>query len=161
MYVGETLPSSQAGELEELHPHLPEQPAASRPIEHGGAEQGLLILSRGAEQRIAAKVMTGGAAVVVQMRDDRLRPAVLPESVFNHVLRTQDIVNLDAASAENPYSAHARLNRGHQSFRYRRNDAPIGAARWWATGSTMHTRYLLSLRHAARGYEWKPALTRG
>jgi hypothetical protein len=100
-------------------------------IEQAGAVPGLLILSRGAEQRIAAEVMTGGAAVVVQMRDDRLRPAVLPDSVFNHVLRTQDIVNLDDASAENPFSAHARLNRGHQSFRYGRNDTPIEAARWW------------------------------
>jgi hypothetical protein len=104
MYVGETLDSSQAGELEELHPHLAEQPAAPRPIEHGGAERGLLILSRGAEQRIAA--------VAVQMRDDRLSPNVLPESVFSNVTRTQDIVNLDDASAENPFSAHARLNRG-------------------------------------------------
>ena len=56
--------------------------------------------------------MTGGAAVVVQMRDDRLSRAVLPESVFSNVTRTQDIVNLDDASAENPFSAHARPNRG-------------------------------------------------
>jgi PAS domain S-box-containing protein len=74
-------------------------------IEHAGAERGLLILSRGAEQRIAAEATTSGEAVIVQLRDDGVSPAVLPESVLHCVVRTQEIVILDDASVQNPFSA--------------------------------------------------------
>ena len=39
-------------------------------IEQAGAERGLLILARGAEQRIEAEAMTNGDAVVVRLRDE-------------------------------------------------------------------------------------------
>src|SRR5579859_1729055 len=74
-------------------------------IEHAAADRGLLILPRGAEQRIAAEVTAGGTAAVVQMRDDGVSPAALPETVFNHVLRTQRSLMLDDARAPNPFSA--------------------------------------------------------
>jgi hypothetical protein len=38
-------------------------------IEQAGAERGLLILTRGAEQRIEAEATTSGDAVIVQLRD--------------------------------------------------------------------------------------------
>ena len=44
-------------------------------IEQAGAERGLLIFSRGAEQRIAAEATTDGDMVIVHLRDDAwLRP---------------------------------------------------------------------------------------
>ena len=39
-------------------------------IEHAGAERGLLILPRGAEQRIEAEATTSGDTVVVHLRDE-------------------------------------------------------------------------------------------
>jgi PAS domain S-box-containing protein len=74
-------------------------------LEEAGAERGLLILSRGAEQRIAAEAMTNGDLVTVHLRDEDLAPTVLPESVLHYVLRTRDSVILDDASSRNPFSA--------------------------------------------------------
>ena len=74
-------------------------------IEHAGAERGVLILPRGAEQRIAAEATTSGETVVVHIRDDRVSSAVLPESVLRCVMRTQESVILDDALGRNPFSA--------------------------------------------------------
>ena len=75
-------------------------------LEHAGAERGLLILSRGAEQRIAAEATAGSDTVTVQLSDEPVTAAVLPESVLHYVLRTQESVILDdAAAAENPFVA--------------------------------------------------------
>ena len=49
-------------------------------LAQAGAERGLLILSRGAEPRIAAEATTRGDTVVV-VRDEPVAPAALPESV--------------------------------------------------------------------------------
>src|SRR6202035_5316270 len=73
-------------------------------LEHAGAERGLLILSREAEQRIAADATTSGNTVVVHVLDERVSSAVLPESVLNYVMRTQESVILEDASAQNPFS---------------------------------------------------------
>jgi PAS domain S-box-containing protein len=73
-------------------------------IQHAGAERGLLILSRGADHRIAAEAKTNGNAIVVQLRDQRPAEAALPESVLHYVLRTQESVILDDALAPNPFS---------------------------------------------------------
>ena len=74
-------------------------------IEHAGAERGLLILARGAEQRIEAEATTSGDAVVVRLRDTPVTGAAVPESVIHYVLRTREGVILDDASAENSFSA--------------------------------------------------------
>ena len=74
-------------------------------IEQAGAERGLLILSRGAEQRIAAEATTDGDTVTVHLRDEAVTATVLPESVLHYVLRTQESVILDDASSHNPFSA--------------------------------------------------------
>ena len=82
-------------------------------IQHAGAERGLLILARGAEQRIAAEATTGGDAVIVQLRNEPVTAAVLPESVLYYVMRTRENVILDDASAENPFSADPYIRRQH------------------------------------------------
>jgi PAS domain S-box-containing protein len=74
-------------------------------IEQAGAERGLLILPRGAEPRIAAEATTGGDAVTVHLRDQPVSAAVLPESVLLYVLRTQESVILDDATAQPPFAA--------------------------------------------------------
>ncbi len=72
-------------------------------IEQAGAERGLLILARGVEQRIAAEATTSGETVVVDLRDEVVTPAALPESIFRYVLRTQESVILDDAGTQAPF----------------------------------------------------------
>ena len=73
-------------------------------IEQAGAERGLLILPRGAEQRIAAEAATAGDAVIVHLRDEPVTAAVLPESVLHYVLRTRESVILDDAAAQSAFA---------------------------------------------------------
>src|SRR6516164_5967768 len=73
-------------------------------LEQAGAERGLLIFSRGAEQRIAAEAATDGDLVTVHLRDEDVDATVLPESVLHYVLRTRESVILDDASSHNPFS---------------------------------------------------------
>jgi PAS domain S-box-containing protein len=80
-------------------------------IAHAGAERGLLILSRGAEPRIEAEATTGGDTVVVQLRDQSVTAAALPESVFHYVLRTRESVILDDAAAQSPFAADPYLRQ--------------------------------------------------
>ncbi|MBR0716504.1 AAA family ATPase [Bradyrhizobium liaoningense] len=74
-------------------------------LEQAGAERGLLILSRGAEQRIAAEATTDGDLVTVHPRDEGVAATVLPESVLHYVLRTRESVILNDASSHNLFSA--------------------------------------------------------
>ena len=73
-------------------------------IEQAGAERGLLILARGAEQRIEAEATTNGDTVAVRLCDEAVAGAALPESVLHYVLRTRQGVILDDAAAENAFS---------------------------------------------------------
>ncbi|MFM0369771.1 trifunctional serine/threonine-protein kinase/ATP-binding protein/sensor histidine kinase [Paraburkholderia aspalathi] len=73
-------------------------------IEQAGAERGLLILSDGGEQRIAAEATTGGDATQLQLRDVPVSAAMLPESILYHVLRTQESVFLDDAATSSPFA---------------------------------------------------------
>jgi PAS domain S-box-containing protein len=83
-------------------------------IEQAGADRGLLILSRGAEQRIEAEATTDGDTVVVRLRDQPVSAAVLPESVLHYVLRTRESVILDDAAAQSPLTEDPYL-RQHQA----------------------------------------------
>ena len=74
-------------------------------IEQAGAERGLLILSDGAEPRIAAEATTGGDATQLQLRDVPVSAAMLPESLLYHVLRTRESVILDDAAADSAFAA--------------------------------------------------------
>jgi len=70
-----------------------------------GAERVLLILARGAAQRIAAEATTSGDTVTVDLRDEAVAETVLPESVLHYVLRTRESVILDDAAAQSPFAA--------------------------------------------------------
>jgi PAS domain S-box-containing protein len=82
-------------------------------LEHTGADRGLLILPRGDELRIEAEATTVRDTVEVRLRQTRVAPAALPESVLRYVIRTQDSVLLDDASEQNPYlgDEYIRQNR--------------------------------------------------
>jgi PAS domain S-box-containing protein len=80
-------------------------------IEQAGAERGLLILPKGGEPRIAAEATTGGDAVTVHLLDRRASAAVLPESVLHYVLRTQESVILDDATAQPLFAADPYIRR--------------------------------------------------
>src|SRR6516162_805825 len=82
-------------------------------IEHAGAERGLLILPRGVEQRIEAEATTSGDTVIVHLREASVTEAAVPESIINYVVRTQESVILDDASAENLFSADSYIHRHH------------------------------------------------
>ncbi|WP_053213766.1 ATP-binding sensor histidine kinase [Pseudomonas sp. Q12-87] len=78
-------------------------------IEQAGAERGLLILSDGAEQRIAAQVIAGDNTT--QLRDAPVSAALLPESILYHVLRTQESVFLDDAAVDAPFAADPYIHQ--------------------------------------------------
>jgi PAS domain S-box-containing protein len=73
-------------------------------VAHAGAERALLILSRAAEQRVAAEATSNNDTVVVHLCDDPVTGSVLPESVLRYVLRTRESVILDDAAILNPFS---------------------------------------------------------
>jgi predicted ATPase/signal transduction histidine kinase len=82
-------------------------------IEHAGAGRGLLILPRGEELRIEAEATTSGDTVTVSLRDARVDAAELPASILQYVVRTQDNVILDDASAQHPFSADPYMSQRH------------------------------------------------
>ena len=73
-------------------------------LEHAGAERGLLIFPRGAEMRIEAEATTGRDTVEVRLRQAAVTSSELPESMLHFVIRTQESVVLDDASAPNQFS---------------------------------------------------------
>jgi PAS domain S-box-containing protein len=80
-------------------------------IEHAGAQRGLLILLRGAEPWIEAEATTSGDAIGVHLRSAPATEAAVPESIVHYVLRTQEGVMLDDASAQNPFSSDSYIRR--------------------------------------------------
>jgi PAS domain S-box-containing protein len=76
-------------------------------IEHAGAERGLLIVPRGDKLPMEAEATIGGDGVTVHLRDGAPTPtpAALPESLVRYVMRTREIVILDDASSQTPFSA--------------------------------------------------------
>ena len=73
-------------------------------VENAGAERGLLILLRGGEPRIEAEATTGPGRIEVAVRQAAVTPSDLPQSALHYVIRTQESVLLDDASADNVYS---------------------------------------------------------
>ncbi|WNC95492.1 AAA family ATPase (plasmid) [Paraburkholderia sp. FT54] len=82
-------------------------------IEHAGAERGLLILSHGIEQRIAAEAITSGDTIVVRLRDQALSASALSETIVQTVLRTQEAIILDDAAAEPAFAADPYIRQRH------------------------------------------------
>jgi PAS domain S-box-containing protein len=73
-------------------------------IEHAGAERGLLILVRDGAPRIEAEATTREGKIEVTVRQAAITPTDLPQSVLHYVIRTQESVLLDDASADHVYS---------------------------------------------------------
>ena len=59
-------------------------------LEHAGGDRGLLIVPRGDELRIEAEATSVRDTVEVHLRQARVAPTDLPESVLHYVIRTQD-----------------------------------------------------------------------
>jgi PAS domain S-box-containing protein len=70
-----------------------------------------LILPQGDELRIAAEATTSGDTVIVSPQEASM--IALPESIVHYVVRTQESVILDDASAENPFSADTYVGQHH------------------------------------------------
>lgn len=82
-------------------------------VEHAAAERGLLILLRGDGQGIVAEAITGRDTVEVRLLQAVVTPAHLPEWVLHHVIRLQESVLLDDASAPNRFSADEYIHATH------------------------------------------------
>jgi PAS domain S-box-containing protein len=82
-------------------------------IEHAGAERGLLILPRGSELRIAAESTTSGDRILVHLQEAPVIADALPESIVHYVVRTQEIVILDDALVQNPFSTDRYIQHHH------------------------------------------------
>ncbi len=82
-------------------------------MENAGAERGLLILFRGGEPRIEAEATTGPAGIEVTVRQITVGPSDLPQSALHYVIRTQEGVLLDDASADNVYSKDEYVRQKH------------------------------------------------
>jgi PAS domain S-box-containing protein len=80
-------------------------------VTHAGAARGLLVLSRGAEPRIEAEATTTGDTVLVELRDEPVTAAALPESVLHYALRTRESVILDDAAAQSPFAGDPYLRQ--------------------------------------------------
>jgi signal transduction histidine kinase len=73
-------------------------------VEHVGAERGLLFLARGSAHEIEAEATTHGGGVRVVFPPALATSSRFPESVLRYVIRTEESVVLDDASAENQFS---------------------------------------------------------
>jgi len=82
-------------------------------IAQAGAERGLLIVAQGTEPRIAAEAVTGEDTIVVSLHDQPVTTAMVPATVVQTVLRTQETVILDDAETEPAFAADPYI-RQHQ-----------------------------------------------
>jgi predicted ATPase/signal transduction histidine kinase len=82
-------------------------------IEHAGAERGVLILSRAGERQIHAEATTNGDTVVVRVREEPITAAILPETIVNYVVRTQESVIIEDATTPNSFSLDEYLSQRH------------------------------------------------
>ena len=71
----------------------------------------MLILTRDVEQRIEAEATTSGDAIIVHLRAAVVSDAAVPESIVHYVMRTQESVILDDASAQNAFSFDPYIRR--------------------------------------------------
>ena len=82
-------------------------------IEHAGAERGLLVRSRGDEQRIEAEATTAGDTVTVRLLDRQVAAADLPAAVLQYVVRTQQSVIMGDALAESRFPGDDYIRQRH------------------------------------------------
>jgi predicted ATPase/signal transduction histidine kinase/CheY-like chemotaxis protein len=80
-------------------------------LEYAGAQRGLLFVQHAGVQRLEAEASTGGEAISVSFRQASMAAAQLPDSVLHYVIRTQESVILDDASAQGAFSADDYIRR--------------------------------------------------
>src|SRR5512139_2332541 len=68
-------------------------------LEHSGARRGVLVLPFGAGWQVAAEAIAGFDGVTVRTPTQPPCPGSLPQSLFDHVVRTRERVVVDDASA--------------------------------------------------------------
>jgi PAS domain S-box-containing protein len=73
-------------------------------IEHAGAERGLLIVPQGDEFQTRAEATVKGNEISVLLRGNAHPAPPLPETLVRYVMRTREIVILDDASVQTPFS---------------------------------------------------------
>jgi predicted ATPase/signal transduction histidine kinase len=73
-------------------------------LKDAGAQRGVLLLLRDQEPQIEAEALTGPDSVSVNFRQAPPRPLELPDSILRYVIRTQESIILDDASAPNQFS---------------------------------------------------------
>jgi signal transduction histidine kinase len=73
-------------------------------VEHVGSQRGLLFLVRGRELEIEAEATTQGRGVRVVFSPASATLLEFPQSVLRYVIRTEESLVLDEASAENQFS---------------------------------------------------------
>src|SRR5580698_5838089 len=81
--------------------------------ESAGAERGLLILIRDGELRIEAEAITGRGGIEVVVLQAAVTPPDLLLSALHYVIRTQESVLLDDASADSVYSKDEYVRQKH------------------------------------------------
>src|SRR5208283_4191857 len=74
-------------------------------LQHAGAERGLLLVARGDALQVVAGARTDQSRVEVTRRQEAVTSSEVPMSLLQTVVRTQQSVILDDATALNPFSA--------------------------------------------------------
>jgi PAS domain S-box-containing protein len=108
--VAAIVKASQTLSGEMLLPRLIER-LMTIALQNAGAERGLLILIRDGEPRIEAEAATGQDKIEVAAGHAAITPSDLPRSVLHYVIRTQERVLLDDASADDVYSKDDYVRR--------------------------------------------------
>ncbi len=80
-------------------------------LEHAGAQRGLLIVPHAGGPRLEAEATTSGEIITVRLCGGSVSPAELPDSLLHYVLRTQESVILDDASAQDAFSTDEYIRR--------------------------------------------------
>jgi PAS domain S-box-containing protein len=80
-------------------------------VENAGAERGLLVMVRDGEPRIEAEATTSSGRIEVTVRQAAVTSCDLPHAALHYVIRTQERVLLDDASADNVYSKDKYVRR--------------------------------------------------
>jgi PAS domain S-box-containing protein len=80
-------------------------------LEQAGAERGLLILSQGGEQHVAAEATTSNNVATAHLCNEPAAAAALPVSVLHYVLRTRESVILDDAAVQPSFADDEYIRR--------------------------------------------------
>jgi PAS domain S-box-containing protein len=80
-------------------------------IEQAGAERGLLILVRDNGPVVAAEATTRDDAIIVDLRDEPVSGALLPETVLSYVLRTLETIVIANAVTDPAVAADAYIRQ--------------------------------------------------